>query len=159
DGKGARPDRAAIPARPRRRGDRVKRRELLALAGMAILLPRPSIGQQPKIPLIGYFSTRSSDAETPIRAAFLKELERLGMAVGRDFAIEYRFAEGQFDRMPGFAADLVQSKAAVLVATDPLAASEAKRATSTIPIVFGSGRDPVQLGLVASFKRPGGNAT
>jgi putative ABC transport system substrate-binding protein len=86
-------------------------------------------------------------------------MEQRGFVVGRNVAIEYRFAEGNFDRLPSLAAELVGLPAALLVATGSPAAVAAKKATATIPIMFGSGGDPVQLGLVASFNRPGGNAT
>jgi len=90
---------------------------------------------------------------------FLKALEGSGFAVERNIAIEYRFAEGQDERLPVLAAELVRRQVAMLVATDRPSASAAKAATATIPIVFTSGSDPVQYGLVASFNRPGGNAT
>jgi putative ABC transport system substrate-binding protein len=111
------------------------------------------------MPIIGYFSARSPDAEAPIRVPFLKALEGSGFAPGRNVAIEYRFAEGQDERLPMLAAELVRRQVTMLVATDRPSALAAKAATPTIPIVFTSGFDPVQLGLVASFNRPGGNAT
>ena len=90
---------------------------------------------------------------------FLKALEELGFAAGRNVAIEYRFAEGQDERLPVLAAELVRRQVTMLVATDRPSALGARAATATIPIVFTSGSDPIQLGLVASFNRPGGNAT
>jgi putative tryptophan/tyrosine transport system substrate-binding protein len=136
----------------------MNRRELLALIGVAATLAPFRAAAQPGLPTIGYLSSRSPEAETG-RTAFLEGLEQRGFVVGRDVAIEYRYAEGQLDRLPALAAELVGLPAAVLVANDVSAAAAAKKATATIPIVFGTGLDPVQQGLVASFNRPGGNAT
>src|SRR5262249_26449376 len=96
---------------------------------------------------------------TPLRTGFLDGLEQRGFVVGRNVAIEYRFSEGSVDRLPSLAAELIGLPAAVLVATEPGSAVAAKKATATIPIVFTVGPDPVELGLVASFNRPAGNAT
>src|SRR4029077_13993692 len=115
--------------------------------------------QQPQMPVIGYFSVRSPGAEAPIRVPFLKALQESGFEAGRNVAIEYRFAEGHDERSPAIAVELVRRQVAMLVATDRPSALAARAATATIPIVFTSGADPVQLGLVASFNRPGGNAT
>jgi putative ABC transport system substrate-binding protein len=136
----------------------MKRREFIALAVGAAAWPLATRAQ-PVIPVIGYFSGRSPDAEAPIRAPFLKALEGSGFATGRNIAIEYRFAEGRDERLPELAAELVRRQVAILVATDRPSATAAKAATATIPIVFASGSDPVQMGLAASFNRPGGNAT
>jgi len=137
----------------------VRRRDLLAGAvGIAALAPFQATAQ-PRLPIIGYFSSRSAEAERPVRAGFLDGLEKAGFVVGWNVAIEYRFADGSTDRLPSLAAELIGLPAAVLVATEPLAALTAKKATTTIPIVFGSGSDPVQLGLVSSLSRPAGNAT
>jgi putative ABC transport system substrate-binding protein len=111
------------------------------------------------MPVIGYFSGRSPDAEAPLRMPFLKVLEELGFTDGQNIAIEYRFSNGQDDRLPALAADLVRRNVAVLVATDTPSALAARQASTMIPIVFGVGADPVQLGLVESFNRPNGNAT
>jgi ABC-type uncharacterized transport system substrate-binding protein len=137
----------------------IRRREFITLLGGAAAWPVVASGQQPGIPLIGYFSGRSADAETPLRVPFLKALEESGFAPERNIAIEYRFAEGQDERLPMLAAELVARQVTMLVATDRPSALAARAATRTIPIVFTSGFDPVQLGLVASFNRPGGNAT
>jgi putative ABC transport system substrate-binding protein len=137
----------------------MKRREFITLLGGAAAWPLAARAQQTAIPVIGYFSGRSPDAEAPIREPFLKALEALGFAVDRNVAVEYRFAQGQDERLPELAAELVRRQVAMLVATDRPSAVAAKAATATIPIVFTSGFDPVQLGLVASFNQPGGNAT
>ncbi|MFL4984062.1 MAG: ABC transporter substrate-binding protein [Xanthobacteraceae bacterium] len=138
----------------------MKRREFIAfLGGGAAAWPLAARAQQPPTPFIGYFSSRSPDAEAPLRVPFLKALEGSGFAAGRNVAIEYRFAEGQDERLPALAAELVGREVTMLVATDRPSAVAAKAATATIPIVFTSGGDPVQQGLVASFNRPGGNAT
>jgi putative tryptophan/tyrosine transport system substrate-binding protein len=108
--------------------------------------------------VIGYLSSRSAEAETG-RTAFLEGLEQQGFVVGRNVAIEYRYADGRLDRLPALAAELIALQVALLVAPGVTEAATAKKATATIPIVFGTGLDPVQLGLVTSFNRPGGNAT
>jgi putative ABC transport system substrate-binding protein len=139
----------------------MRRREFITLVSgaAAAAWPPAARAQQPAAPVIGYFSGRSPEAEAPIRVPFLKALEGSGFAVERNIAIEYRFAEGQDERLPVLAAELVRRQVAMLVATDRPSALAAKAATATIPIVFASGSDPVQAGLVASFNRPGGNAT
>src|SRR5262245_4487217 len=100
------------------RGIGVRRREFIVLAGGVATWPLAVRAQRPAMPVIGYFSARSPDAEVPIRIPFLKALEGLGFAIGRDIAIEYRFAEGQDERLPGMAAELVRREVAILVATD-----------------------------------------
>jgi len=137
----------------------VKRREFITLLVGAATWPLAVQAQQPQMPVIGYFSARSPDAEAPIRVPFLKALQESGFEAGRNVAIEYRFAEGHDERSPAIAVELVRRQVAMLVATDRPSALAARAATATIPIVFTSGADPVQLGLVASFNRPGGNAT
>jgi putative ABC transport system substrate-binding protein len=139
----------------------MRRREFISLVGAAAAAwPFAARAQhQPAMPVIGYFSSRSPDAEAPLRIPFLKALAESGFTAGGDVAIEYRFAEGQDERLPPLAAELVRRPVTMLVATDRPSALAAKAATATIPIVFAIGFDPVQLGLVASFNRPGGNAT
>jgi putative tryptophan/tyrosine transport system substrate-binding protein len=138
----------------------VRRREFITLlGGAAAAWPLAARAQQPAMPVIGYLSGRSADAEAPIRIPFLKALEESGYAAGRNVAMEYRFSQGHDERLPELAAELVRRPVTMLVATDRPSALAAKAATATIPIVFASGSDPVQSGLVVSFNRPGGNAT
>ena len=136
----------------------MNRRGFLGSAAVAAAaLPFRTVAQ-PGAPIIGYLSNRSPETEA-LRAPFLEALEKAGFVVGRNVAIEYRFAAGQIDRVPSLAAELVGIPVAVLIATGQGEAVVAKKATTTIPIVFGVGGDPVQAGLVASLGRPGGNAT
>jgi ABC-type uncharacterized transport system substrate-binding protein len=137
----------------------MRRREFITLLGGAAAWPLAAHAQQPAMPLIGYLSGRSPEAEARLREPFIKALETSGFAAGSNVAIEYRFAEGQDDRLPALAGDLVRQRPAVLVAMDTPSALAAKAATATIPIVFGTGADPVRLGLVETLNRPGGNAT
>jgi ABC-type uncharacterized transport system substrate-binding protein len=138
----------------------IGRREFITLlGGAAAVWPVSARAQQSTMPVIGYFSGRSADTEEPLRKPFLRALEESGFAAGRNVKIEYRFSQGQDARLPALASELVSRKVTMLVATDRPSASAARAATATIPIVFTSGFDPVQLGLVASFNRPGGNAT
>jgi putative ABC transport system substrate-binding protein len=138
----------------------MNRRELLALIGGAAALAPFGATAQPGLPVIGYLSSRSAEAEAPLRTGVLDGLEQRGFVVGRNVAIEYRYAEGSADRLPSLAAELIGLPPALLVAQGVSEAAAAKKATATIPIVFfGAGADPVQRGLVASFNRPAGNAT
>jgi putative ABC transport system substrate-binding protein len=138
----------------------MRRREfIVGLGGAAVAWSLAARAQQPAMPVIGYLAGRSLEAETPLRTPFLQALEATGFTVGRNVAIEYRFAEGRAERLPALADELVRRQVAMLVATNQGSALAAKAATATIPILFTSGLDPVQLGLVASFNRPGGNAT
>jgi putative tryptophan/tyrosine transport system substrate-binding protein len=139
--------------------DHLKRREFITLLGGATAWPLAARAQQPATPVIGYFSGRSPDAEAAIRVPFLKALADSGFTAGRNVAVEYRFSDGRDERLPALAAELVGRQVTMLVATDRPSALAAKAATTTIPIVFTSGTDPLDLGLVASHNRPGGNAT
>jgi putative ABC transport system substrate-binding protein len=138
----------------------MQRREFIALlSGAAAAWPLASRAQQKTMPVIGYLGSGSAESEAPFREPFLKGLEQSGFLAGRNVAIEYRFAEGRFERLPTLAAELVRLPATVLVAAGLSAAVSAKKETATIPIVFSVGVDPVSLGLVESLNRPGGNAT
>jgi putative ABC transport system substrate-binding protein len=137
----------------------MRRREFIVLIGVGTMLPIAARTEQPAMAVIGYFSGRSADAEASIRVPLLRALEESGFAVGRNVAIEYRFADGRPERLPVLAAELVHRGVVMLIATDGGAALAARGATATIPIVFTIGFDPVQLGLAANFNRPGGNAT
>ena len=132
----------------------MRRRELLALIDAAAALAPFGTTAQPSVPVIGYPSSRSAEAETPNRTPFLEGLQQAGFVVGQNVAIEYRYAEGKLDRLPALAAELIELPVALLVAQGVSEAATAKKATTTIPIVFGIGWDPVQLGLVASYNRP-----
>jgi putative ABC transport system substrate-binding protein len=139
-------------------GNTVIRRAFLGLGAASALAPGWSWADQPVT--IGYLSARSPDESKHLLAACLDGLKSLGYEVGRNLQVEYRWADGQYDRLPALATELVREQVKVLVATggEP-AALAAKAATSTIPVVFSIGGDPVTVGLTASFNRPGGNAT
>jgi ABC-type uncharacterized transport system substrate-binding protein len=138
----------------------MRRREFVAGLGTAAVWPLSASAQQPAMPVIGFLSARSAKDSVINVAAFAKGLEEAGFADGKNLSIEYRFAEGQLDRLPELAADLVRRPVTVLVAVGgATSALAAKKATSTIPIVFVIGGDPVGLGLSASLSRPDGNAT
>jgi len=138
---------------------RIQRRNFISLLGSAAAWPLVARGQQPVTPLVGLLSVGSFGANTSSTAGFRQGLSEAGFDEGHTVAIEYRWGEGRFDRLPAFAVDLVNRRAAVIFANGPPAVRAAMAATTTIPIVFTMGEDPVKEGVVASFNRLGGNVT
>jgi putative ABC transport system substrate-binding protein len=137
----------------------IRRRKFITLVGSAAIWPLAARAQQPALPVIGLLDPRSPDAMADRLRAFRQGLKDVGYVEGENVTIIYRFAEDQYDRLPGLAAELVRQRVTVIAASATPAAIAAKPATATIPIAFIAAQDPVRLGLVASLARPGGNLT
>ena len=139
----------------------MRRRDFITgIAGSTVAWPLAARAQQPAMPVIGYLAAGTPETWTNVVAAFRKGLGEIGFAEGQNVAIEFRWARNELDRLPELAADLVRRRPVVIATPSSAAATLAvKEATTTIPIVFSTGADPVQTALVASLNRPGGNVT
>jgi putative ABC transport system substrate-binding protein len=137
----------------------IRRREFIAGLGSAAAWPVVGRAQQSAMPVIGFLSSQAADDFKSFTVSFLQGLKETGYVEGQNVAVEYRYAENQYDRLPALAADLVRRRVAVIVTVGTPATVVAKAETATIPMVFNTGGDPVALGLVASLNRPGANIT
>jgi putative tryptophan/tyrosine transport system substrate-binding protein len=138
----------------------MRRRDFITLLGTAAAWPLAARAQQATMPVIGFLSPSSQRLDDKLRLApFWESLKEIGYVEGRNVAIEYRGAEHHYDRLPDLAADLLRHQVAVIVAAAVKPALAAKAASTTVPIIFAIAGDPIELGLVASYNRPGGNIT
>lgn len=140
----------------------MRRRDLIALLGGGVASAWPLGGaraQRPTMPVVGFMHATSAATSQDLVAGFVQGLGQSGYVVGKNVAVEYRWANGQYDQLPALAADLVGRNVAAIAVITPVAARAVKKATTSIPIVFGIGSDPVKEGLVANLNRPGGNIT
>src|SRR5262249_13535304 len=138
---------------------RMKRRAFITLLGGAAAWPLAARAQQPAMPLVGYVRSGARTASAHLEAAFRRGLHSTGFEEGRNVAIDYRYAEKQYNHLPNLIAERTRRQARLISAADNPTAGAAKAASPTMPIVFRTGSDPVELGLVASLKRPGGSVT